>query len=676
MITHDRQPGTYLFTGGGTGGHVYPGLAIADEVRNRNPNARIEYIGARGKIEETLVPERGYPIHLVHARGLPTQKNIGSMLVFALHTGLGFLESLVLLLRIRPQIVVATGGYASSPVLMALAALRFLRLLPTFCFIHEQNVVPGLVNRLAGHIADRIGVSFGETTRYFPSSKVVRVGYPIRKEIGTVTRDDARSALNIPSGAQVVFAVGGSSGARSINRALVDALPRLMERDNLHVFHVIGSQQNPEYHAAHDTSARLAETGLDPAAIPQYHQMDYTHTIETMYAASDIVIARSGAATVTEICACGQPSILIPLPNVSGDHQALNARTLETAGAAQVLYEEAMLDRNRIIGVVNGQRLADLILTLLDDPERRMAMAESARNLFDRHGLDRIMIQLGLASEHNETVPFEYDEDANRPGHDDAAFAEIEAVTRLSPFMLLKRVEQANRQYIQTIGIDYLNYKVNGYLTSERWQIRNVGVKLVGLLEYRDKLPQLLAMLQDRTPTPWPQRLFGGDYQQVGFIRRNIIRTIVQLGVYNTDVRNALLASFDDPYYEVRLTAAQAITELAHSACPDDEVMGRLYRLIQDASFDVVAAAITALGKVGDASIIQTLRKFYLDTNWKIREAIIHALIELIHRDVITDYEALVKETDDILVTCVDFQPTFPIKRTLNELITLINQRR
>ncbi|MEE2710533.1 MAG: glycosyltransferase [Gemmatimonadota bacterium] len=658
----DRSGLKYVFTGGGSGGHVNPALAIADGVRDQHPGVRIEYIGVRGKIEADLVPKRGYPIHLVHARGLPSVRQVIPLFAFALATGVGVLQCLWLLLRIRPDIVVATGGYASGPVLIALSILRILRLSSAYTFVFEPNVIPGLVNRLAGRVADRIGISFIETSRFFPAAKVAHVGYPVRQEIGSVSREDARIALNVPMEATVIFAFGGSQGARSINRAIIDVLPVLLERKNLHVFHSIGIHKGPEYNAEQDTEARLKSHGLSREDQKRYHRMIYAHNIHTLYAASDIIIGRAGAGTITEICAGGRPSILVPLPNVAGDHQVLNARALETGGAAIVLYEEALIEGRQVVGSVNSRRLADIVLSLADTPEQRENMGEHARQVFDHNGLDRIMNQLENTSCN----------DADHPPRKTSAFETLETVSGLSPFQLLKRVKSADEAMLEAIGTDYLKYKTDGYLTNQNWTIRNVGVKLVGLLKYTEKIPVLISMLQDRTPVSRLQRIFGGDYQQVGFIRRNIVRTMIQLDQYSPEIRTALRTSFEDPYFEVRSTSAQAVADLSLQVGTDEELVSDLVKLMEDRSFEVVTAAITALGKISDASFIQHARRFYLDSNWKIREAIIRAFADLVTRGVATDYDLLRAEMEDLLVTCVDFKPTFPIKKALNELAVLI----
>ncbi len=692
----DARPLTYLFTGGGTGGHVYPGLAIADEVRKRNPEARIVYVGARGRMEASLVPKRGYPIHLVHARGLPSGRRPFALLRFAISTGFGVLQSLFHLSRLRPRMIVATGGYASSPILLAHWILKSLRLSGARrCFVHEQNVVPGKVNRLAGRIADRIGVSFEASLRYFPNEKTTWAGYPVRREIGAVSRDAARASQGLPADAKVVFAFGASSGARSINRALVDALPGLLSRPDIHVIHVIGQTKSPAYDAEADTRNRLERLELGGERLSRYHQSDYSHEIETLYAASDLVIGRASAGVVTEIGVCGIPSILVPLPYAPGDHQAMNARTLESRGAARVVYESISVEDGQTIGEVDGEHLTRLVLEILDDPSGHAAMSRLARETFDRNGLDRIVDQLDqmLADGQGDPKrPTDHRQSNGRPDEPVGADRTDRAdrtdcadrtdhagppESALSPFALVRRfAEGRDEAFIESVGEDYLKYQVDGFLKDGRWPIRNEGVKLVGLLGYRDRLPFVLALLRDKTPAPLFQRLFGGDYRQVGFIRRNAVTTVEQLGVYDESVRTRLLDLLTDPYYEVRSAAARAFAALApDTADTDKEALNALRGLLRESSFEIRCAAIRALGRMGDGAVVDWLRPFYQDPNGKVRQAVIDALADLVGRKMIADLDGLREELDDILVTSNHFDPDFPIKRTLNRLVGMIRQQ-
>ncbi|MBM3263893.1 MAG: glycosyltransferase [candidate division Zixibacteria bacterium] len=666
----DRPAFTYIFTGGGTGGHVYPGLSIADEIRAGNPNAQIVYIGARGRIEATLVPRRGYPIHLISAQSMPWHFSLLPMLQFMLRTGIGVLESLLLLLRIRPDMVVATGGYASSPVLLALWLLRRLRLSSARCFVHEQNVVPGKANRLAGYIADRVGVSFAESLTFFPSGKAVRVGYPVRREIGAVARAVARAELGIPDTDRVVFVFGGSQGARSINRAVVDALPTLLASPNVRVIHVTGQTKNAEYDAEMDTRTRMEPLSLSQECLSRYHLYGYAHEIERFYAASDIVIGRAGAATVTEICACGLPSILIPLPYAPGDHQALNARTLENGGAGLVVYEETAIIDDRIVSTVDGIRLAARIFDILDHPDRRASMSTRATALFDRNGATRIAeeidrLQQDLPPDVSDSGPLA-----------DAPEGRHATIAQLSPFRLVQRFsKKKDEAFIRLVGEDYLKYRVDGYLKNETWTIRNEGVKLAGLLGYTDRLAFILGLLRDKTPTSRLQRLFGGDYRQVGFIRRNAVHTLRQLDQYSPEVRQVLLETLKDPYFEVRTASARTIAAFADRIGQDEEMVKNIRVLIADPALEVSVEAIKTSGKIGDISYMDDLRKFYLHPNWLLRDAVIQALTDLVRRNRIPDLVSLREDIHRMMITCNHFEPFFPIKRTLSDLETLIRQK-
>ena len=264
-----------------------------------------------------------------------------------------------------------------------------------------------------------------------------------------------------------------------------------------------------------------------------------------------------------------------------------------------------------------------------------------------------------------------------RPEEPDGHGPVAPPASALSPFALVRRFAKGrDRAFIESVGEDYLKYRVDGYLKATAWPIRNEGVKLVGLLGYRDRLPFVLALLRDKTPAPLFQRLFGGDYRQVGFIRRNAVTTVEQLGVYDESVRTRLLDLLTDPYYEVRSAAARAFAALAQdTADTDKEVLNALRGLLRESSFEIKSAAIRALGRMGDGAVADWLRPFYQDPNGKVRQAVIDALADLVGRKMIADLDGLREELDDILVTSNHFDPDFPIKRTLNRLIGMIRQQ-
>jgi len=230
----------YLLTGGGTGGHVYPALAIADEIRRRQPDAEFLYVGLRDKLEARVVPGRGYPIQFVRSRPFPRSASLPALTLFGLSLMLGILKGMGILLRFRPRVIIGTGGYVSAPISFAHGLLSKIGLCRARVFLYEPNAYPGMLNQAVGRYAQRIGLAFEQAGRWFDMKRVAIVGYPVRRELLEIDRREAREKLDIPDGKKVLFAFGGSGGARAINEALIEALPLLRKRQDLLILHVTG----------------------------------------------------------------------------------------------------------------------------------------------------------------------------------------------------------------------------------------------------------------------------------------------------------------------------------------------------------------------------------------------------------------------------------------------------
>lgn len=339
-----------LIAGGGTGGHLYPGLAIAERLRSLGAECR--FLGTRRGLEARVVPERGFPLHTVHARGLagkPWQK------LLALATlGRGFLESLWILNRYQPQMIVATGGYVCAPVLLASAFTR------TPVLMLEQNALPGKVNRKLARLARRICLSFEESRKFFPSSRCILTGNPVREEILTATREQAREFLQIPEDRRVLLVTGASQGAASINEALLKALPAWREgAHNWTLLHLTGPAHQPQ--VQEKASQILQGSMLD------YRCIGYMGEMHFAYAAADLVVSRAGATTLAELSARGLPSILIPYPWSAERHQDFNADTLVQRGAALKLDDSNL-----------GELLGDAVSSLMEDSQRLGKMAQAS----------------------------------------------------------------------------------------------------------------------------------------------------------------------------------------------------------------------------------------------------------------------------------------------------------
>jgi UDP-N-acetylglucosamine--N-acetylmuramyl-(pentapeptide) pyrophosphoryl-undecaprenol N-acetylglucosamine transferase len=336
-----------VITGGGTGGHVYPALALADAlVARRHPRDRIRFVGARRGLEARVVPEAGYAIDLLPGRGL--QRRLTAANVRAgWDTLTAFVRARRILRATRPEVVVGVGGYASLPCLVAARLAR----LPAV--VHEQNAAPGLANRVAVRMGARAAVSLPGT----PLRGAVVTGNPVRSEIAAVRRDPDRAR-------PLVTVFGGSLGAGRLNDASLGLYDRWRDRADVAVHHVTGPRNYDECAARLAGARRLGDS-------LHYELVGYEAHMETLYARTTLAVCRAGAITVAELAAAGVPAVLVPLPGAPGDHQTRNAEALVEAGAS-VVVPDADCD---------GSRLDAELRVLLSDPRRLEAMSTGARSL-------------------------------------------------------------------------------------------------------------------------------------------------------------------------------------------------------------------------------------------------------------------------------------------------------
>ncbi|HHX51216.1 MAG TPA: undecaprenyldiphospho-muramoylpentapeptide beta-N-acetylglucosaminyltransferase [Clostridia bacterium] len=345
-----------VMTGGGTGGHIYPALSIAQSLEEHLPTVKIQYVGTARGLEAQLVPREGYDFHCIRAAGLERRlswKGVAALM----ETALGFFQARRLLQRIRPCLVIGTGGYVCGPVVLAAARLG----IPTM--IHEQNAFPGLTNRLLARVADKVCVTFTESITHFPpGAHTVHTGLPIRREILTTSREVGFKELNLKSSDFHILVVGGSRGAQSLNRSLAHVYGQLGKMKGLHWIHVTGKN------GYNECKRELAEAGIDLGKNGNITLVPYLHAMENALAVSDLVIGRAGASFLAEILARGIPSILVPYPLASENHQEYNARAVAGQGAAIMVLEKDL----------TGEILVKLVTELLKDRERLRAMSASA----------------------------------------------------------------------------------------------------------------------------------------------------------------------------------------------------------------------------------------------------------------------------------------------------------
>jgi UDP-N-acetylglucosamine--N-acetylmuramyl-(pentapeptide) pyrophosphoryl-undecaprenol N-acetylglucosamine transferase len=338
------MPRTILVAAGGTGGHLFPGIAVADELKRREPQTRVLFVGTARGLETRLVPRHGYPLELLQV--LPLNRvGLLPLVKGVLALPRGLLQAAALVRRERPQAVLGIGGYAGGPVVLA-AALLGVRTV-----ILEPNAHPGFTNRVLKPFVRTAACAWQEAREYYGRKGVV-TGNPVRGGFATLPRKAHRPPLQL-------LAFGGSQGSKVLNDALVAALPRLPKADALGIVHQTGVAQRDGVAAAYAAAGRAAEV------------VAFLDDMEARLAQADLVLCRSGATTCAELQVAGKAAILVPFARAADDHQKTNAQAMAAAGAARMLEESEL----------SGESLAAALQDLVASPERIAAMEDAARGL-------------------------------------------------------------------------------------------------------------------------------------------------------------------------------------------------------------------------------------------------------------------------------------------------------
>lgn len=353
-----------MISGGGTGGHIFPALAIAEALRRRVPGVEILFVGAKGRMEMEKVPAAGYKIEGLWISGLDRQKILKN-LTFPLKVVSSLTRSFQLIRRFRPDVIVGVGGFASGPLLEAGARMK----IPTL--IHEQNSYAGITNKILSKKADRICVAFSGMEKYFPEEKILLTGNPIRQDLleKKYSSEEARTKLGIQPGRKTILSLGGSLGARTLNQMFRDQTVLIAEQADTHFIWQYGSLYEEEYGTC------------DTARLENVTAVKFIEDMSLVYAAADLVVARAGALTLTELAALGKAAVLIPSPNVAEDHQTKNARQLENGGAAVLIKDEEARDTG--------------IATLIDMIRKEEKLNILRKNIisFYREGADEVIAE-------------------------------------------------------------------------------------------------------------------------------------------------------------------------------------------------------------------------------------------------------------------------------------------
>jgi UDP-N-acetylglucosamine--N-acetylmuramyl-(pentapeptide) pyrophosphoryl-undecaprenol N-acetylglucosamine transferase len=354
-----------LIAGGGTGGHLYPGIAVAREVLARVPNAHVAFVGTAAGLESRVIPREGFALDVIRSAGLKG-KSVRMAAQGVALLPLSAVDAFRVITRRRPSVVIGVGGYSSGPVLL-LAAVRGI---PTL--LMEQNAMPGLTNRLLAPVVDAAAVTYDETTRFFGGKAFVS-GNPVRREF--FQNEGGHGHDERPPGAARVLVFGGSQGAHAINMAMVEAAPRLAAAaPGLAITHQTGER---DLEMVRDGYRRA---GLEARVEPFLFAMDREMND------ADVVVCRAGATTLAELTAAGRASLLIPLPTATDDHQRKNALALVNQGAARMVEQRELA----------GDRLASELLALVADGDQRQRIESAARRLA-RPNAARVIVDRVLA---------------------------------------------------------------------------------------------------------------------------------------------------------------------------------------------------------------------------------------------------------------------------------------
>ncbi|MGI6092589.1 MAG: undecaprenyldiphospho-muramoylpentapeptide beta-N-acetylglucosaminyltransferase [Veillonellaceae bacterium] len=348
-----------MLSGGGTGGHIYPAITISKAIEKRSKSCQVLFVGTNQGLEADIIPKEGYDFKTIDIRGFERRLTLQNLATL-FKSAASIWQSQSIIRKFKPDIVIGTGGYVCGPVLLAASLLG----VPTI--IQEQNVIPGITNKILARFVDKIAVGYADAANYFPSKdKVIFTGNPIRPEVMSASRQEGIEALGLDPKKRTILISGGSRGARSINQAMVEVYKYFIARKDVQLLHVTGKT---EYNGI---VGNLEQSGIDITSAGNISIKPYLYNMPLALAAADLAIFRAGAVGLAELTARGIPSILIPYPYAAENHQEHNALVMENHGAAAVIRDKEL----------SGERLLVLVKELIDDPSRLELMAAASKRI-------------------------------------------------------------------------------------------------------------------------------------------------------------------------------------------------------------------------------------------------------------------------------------------------------
>lgn len=339
-----------IISGGGTGGHIFPAISIANAIKEDHPDSDILFIGAEGRMEMEKIPAAGYKIIGLPVIGLKRKISL-SLIKFVFKTIISFLKARKIIREFKPNVVVGVGGFASGPALRAALSLK----IP--CIIQEQNSYPGITNKILAKKVSKICVAYDNMEKFFPTDKIIKTGNPIRQEIENLNlkTPEARNFFRLDPEKKLILVIGGSLGAHTINESIKEGITKITEKNIALLWQTGKSFKNTFENVSEQNNILI---------------FDFIYRMDMAFAAADIIISRAGAGTISELCVVGKPVILVPSPNVAEDHQTKNAMALVEKNAALIIKDSEA-----------REKLVDTAIQLIENKELQLTLSENIKKL-------------------------------------------------------------------------------------------------------------------------------------------------------------------------------------------------------------------------------------------------------------------------------------------------------
>lgn len=359
-----------IVSGGGTGGHIYPALAIAERILEEIPGSEVLYIGCDNGLENNIVPQTAIPFKTISAKGLP--RKLTPALAASLATNSkGVMQARRYIREFKPDLVIGTGGFVCGPTVLMACMNR----VPAM--IHEQNAYPGMTNRLLASRVSKVMINYPEAAKFFVKAReTVLTGLPVRDDIGKLSKEEGCAAFDLDPAKKTVLVTGGSRGARTINRVCALALSGILDRDDVQVIFITGKAGYVE------TSLLLKDSDTTVLRNDRLRFLEYSHDMPHALAAADVVVGRAGATFLAEIAMCGLPGILVPYPYASDNHQQFNAQAVVDAGAGEMILDDEM----------TVPKLMGALGSFLNDSDYYQEKKENMQRLARPQALDDIIM--------------------------------------------------------------------------------------------------------------------------------------------------------------------------------------------------------------------------------------------------------------------------------------------